>query len=98
MQHPRPEAAMETELEEVARKRVQARAGLFVHLTMYLAVNTGLVLIWLITGRGYPWFVWPMLGWGIGIVGHLLALAVGPGSTVERHAIDKELRRLRARA
>jgi hypothetical protein len=27
-------------------------------------------VIWLITGAGYPWPVWPMLGWGIGVAGH----------------------------
>jgi hypothetical protein len=28
-------------------------------------------LIWLVTGANYPWPVWPMLGWGIGVAGHL---------------------------
>jgi Domain of unknown function (DUF1707)/2TM domain len=37
----------------------------------YLAVMALLWLIWLVTGAGYPWPVWPMLGWGIGVAGHL---------------------------
>jgi hypothetical protein len=36
----------------------------------YLAVMALLWLVWLVTGAGYPWPVWPMLGWGIGVVGH----------------------------
>jgi Domain of unknown function (DUF1707)/2TM domain len=36
----------------------------------YLAVMALLWVIWLITGAGYPWPVWPMLGWGIGVAGH----------------------------
>jgi hypothetical protein len=36
----------------------------------YLAVIALLWLIWLATGAGYPWPVWPMLGWGIGVAGH----------------------------
>jgi hypothetical protein len=36
----------------------------------YLAVMALLWLIWLVTGAGYPWPIWPMLGWGIGVVGH----------------------------
>ena len=36
----------------------------------YLAVIALLWLVWLVTGAGYPWPVWPMLGWGIGVVGH----------------------------
>ena len=35
----------------------------------YLAVMALLWLIWLLTGAGYPWPVWPMLGWGIGVAG-----------------------------
>jgi len=37
----------------------------------YLAVMALLWLIWLVTGAGYPWPVWPMLGWGIGVAGHV---------------------------
>ena len=36
----------------------------------YLAVMALLWVIWLVTGAGYPWPVWPMLGWGIGVAGH----------------------------
>jgi hypothetical protein len=36
----------------------------------YLAVMALLWLIWLATGAGHPWPVWPMLGWGIGVAGH----------------------------
>jgi Domain of unknown function (DUF1707)/2TM domain len=35
----------------------------------YLAVIALLWVIWLVTGAGYPWPVWPMLGWGIGVAG-----------------------------
>jgi hypothetical protein len=35
----------------------------------YLAVMALLWLIWLLTGADYPWPIWPMLGWGIGVAG-----------------------------
>jgi Domain of unknown function (DUF1707)/2TM domain len=35
----------------------------------YLAVIALLWLIWLFTGAGYPWPIWPMLGWGLGVAG-----------------------------
>ena len=35
----------------------------------YLAVIALLWVIWLVTGANYPWPIWPMLGWGIGIAG-----------------------------
>jgi hypothetical protein len=37
----------------------------------YLAVMALLWLIWLLTGAGYPWPIWPMLGWGIGVAGQV---------------------------
>ena len=46
----------------------------------YLAVMALLWLIWLATGAGYPWPVWPMLGWGIGVVGHRRPCATRPPS------------------
>ena len=36
----------------------------------YLAVIALLWVIWLVTGAGYPWPIWPMLGWGVGVAGH----------------------------
>ena len=40
------------------------------HLASYLAVIAVLWLIWALTGNGYPWPIWPMLGWGLGLLGH----------------------------
>lgn len=40
------------------------------HLGVYLAVNTLLVTIWVLTGAGYFWPVWPFMGWGIAVVVH----------------------------
>jgi hypothetical protein len=38
------------------------------HLRAYIAVNLLLVAIWALTGAGYFWPIWPILGWGIGVV------------------------------
>ena len=35
----------------------------------YLAVSALLVAIWALTGAGYFWPIWPMLGWGVGVAG-----------------------------
>jgi hypothetical protein len=82
--------------EALARRRVQARMGFVIHASIYVVMNLGFVAIWYMTGSRYPWFVWPALGWGIGVLAHGVTLVIGPGSAVERRAIDRELRRLRA--
>jgi hypothetical protein len=37
-------------------------------LTAFLATSVLLVAIWALTGMGYFWPVWPILGWGIFVV------------------------------
>ena len=54
----------DTQLHELARKRVDFRR----HLTVYLIINATLWLIWSVTGQGYIWPIWPMAGWGIGVL------------------------------
>lgn len=62
------QASTDTQLHELARKRVDFRA----HLIVYVVTNTFLWIIWFFTGGGYPWPVWPMAGWGIGLAFHYL--------------------------
>jgi len=46
------------------------RIGFWVHATVFVAVNLMLFVIWLVTGAGFPWFLFPLLGWGIGMAVH----------------------------
>lgn len=50
--------------------RSPAVLGWRAHLFSYVAVIAGLWLIWALTGADYPWPIWPMLGWGLGLIGH----------------------------
>lgn len=54
-----------------ARER---RRGFKVHATVFVAVQLFLVVIWATSGAGYPWFVYPLFGWGIGLAAHFAAL------------------------
>lgn len=82
---------MTDEQREWAIKRIRAKRGFWVHLAVYLAVNTLLVIIWAASSGDYFWPVWPMLGWGIGVVAHAATLRVGP-SEISEERIDRELR------
>jgi hypothetical protein len=62
--------------EEAIRKR---KASVRAILTPYVVVNVFLVLIWAIGGFGYFWPIWPILGWGLGVVLSLAAVAGGDG-------------------
>ena len=61
----------EAELRQQAIKRLEEKRDFKQHLVIYLLVNSALTAIWFITNSGgYFWPVWPILGWGIGIVAH----------------------------
>jgi hypothetical protein len=60
-----------------ARKRVEELRGFYTHLAMYLAVNLGLFILNMVTNPHARWFFWPLVGWGIGVLIHGLALFLG---------------------
>ncbi len=53
---------------EPTRPRRRRRHWDSEHVRAYVAVMLLLVAIWALTGMGYFWPIWPMLGWGIGVV------------------------------
>ena len=55
---------------EAAIKRLEAKQGFNIHLILYVAVNLLLVFIWAVSGFGYFWPIWPILGWGIAVALH----------------------------
>ena len=51
-----------------APERPARRRSLRPEVVAYLAVNLMLIVIWAATGAGYFWPIWPLLGWGIGLM------------------------------
>ena len=50
--------------------RLKARREFTSHLIVYVVVNAMLVALWAISTGGYFWPIWPLLGWGVGLVLH----------------------------
>jgi hypothetical protein len=75
--------------QPVARRKV----GLYIHATVYAAVNVLLIIINLSTGTGQLWFLWPLLGWGIGLLAHAAAAFFLAGRRREGRATRRQLRR-----
>jgi len=42
-----------------------------VHAASFIGVNAFLMMIWALTGGGFPWFLFPAGAWGIGLLNHL---------------------------
>ena len=53
-----------------ARRRVEAKIGFYIHLAVYVGVNILLIIINLLTAPQHLWFIWPLMGWGVGIFFH----------------------------
>ena len=61
-----------------AARAAAARRGVQIHVSAYLTASLLMIAIWLAltiaVGTGYFWPVWPILGWGIGVISHALAV------------------------
>ncbi len=85
-----------------AERRVKAKLGFYNHLAVYVVINGLLIVIYLATGLlpgyySYPWFVWPMFGWGIGLLFHFLGTFVFSNTNTEetrQRMIEAEMRRM----
>ena len=66
---PNDETGRETELRERAIKHLKKRRDFHGHLLIYFLVNAFLVVIWAVTTpSGFFWPIFPIVGWGIGVV------------------------------
>jgi hypothetical protein len=81
-------AFREREARRILRRRV-----FLVHAAVYVVTNLSLVAIWALAGGGYPWFMFSITGWGIGLAAHgaVAFLLESPQDLV----LEREQRRLR---
>ncbi|MBW1848746.1 MAG: 2TM domain-containing protein [Deltaproteobacteria bacterium] len=82
------------EAYEKAKKRVEAKFGFYIHLSVYIIVNLLLVIINFSTSTQYLWFKWPLMGWGIGLFFHAFSVFLfSTGSAIKEQMIEKEIER-----
>ena len=85
----------EEEVYEEAKKRVKAKKDFYTHLAVYVVINIMLVIIWAFpAGGGYPWFLWVIGGWGIGLLFNFLDVFVWQ-RRMDKGAIEKEAEKIR---
>jgi hypothetical protein len=81
------------DVRKEAERRVHKRRDLGAHVVVYVVVNLMLIGMWAITGAGYFWPAWFLLGWGVGLV--LNVWDVYFRRPVTEHDIEREMQRLR---
>jgi protein-S-isoprenylcysteine O-methyltransferase Ste14 len=85
--------------EKLARKRARGKIEFIRHLIVYLAVMALLAIINNVTFRGYQWWLWPALFWGIGVIINFLIAFVFKGGglkKLEQELYRKEMEKLKA--
>lgn len=60
-------------------RRARARRKVFrSHATVFVAVQALLIVVWLLDwlleGSSYPWFLYALFGWGVGLAAHYAAV------------------------
>jgi hypothetical protein len=78
--------------QDEARERILARrrSAFFSHLWAFIAVQLFLLALNLLTSPDYLWFVFPLLGWSLGL---FFAARHGLSKEVSDHAVSRELAR-----
>jgi hypothetical protein len=71
------------------RKKQEFRTHLFV----YVVVNAALIVMWAVTGAHFFWPIFPLLGWGIGLIFH--AQDVYGRREISEEEIRREMEHLR---
>ena len=79
-------AAREREANRIAR-----RQWFWLHLAVFVMTQVLLVIVWALSSKTYPWFIFPLFGWGILVAAH--AIYVFVVKTPEEIMIEREARR-----
>ena len=81
-------------IEWLARRRVKSKLGWYTHASVYLIVNCILIAISL--GTGKHWALYPLLGWGVGLVFHGISvfMLMSDNKILER-MVERELVKLK---
>jgi hypothetical protein len=82
-------AGRESEARLIAR-----RQWFWLHLAVYLTVQVFLIIVWNLGSTTYPWFIFPLFGWGTLVAAHaVFAFVVRTPEQImlEREGQEREL-------
>src|SRR5262245_11675826 len=88
--------APDPELRARAMKNLRRKRAFKTSLVVYAVVNAFLIATWLViglsSGAWFPWFVFPLFGWGIGVA--IQGWHAYGGSEIGEDQIRQEMDRL----
>lgn len=91
------QGADEASVREEAEKRVERKTELLRHIGSYVFVNILIFVIWLLTTGtgGYPWFLWVLGPWGVGLALHIIRYFIyRRGEVWRKQMLEKEMKKI----
>ena len=83
------------DIDRLARRRAGAKLGWYLHAMVYLLVNLFIFAISTYAFGHRPWSVFPLMGWGLGLLLHGISVFVlGTGSGLRERMVQTERDRL----
>jgi hypothetical protein len=86
------------DIEQLARRRANAKLGWYMHALAFVLVNA---VIFAMSRHAFgtrPWSVYPLLGWGLGLVLHGVSVfLLGSGSGLRERMVQREREALQRR-
>jgi hypothetical protein len=74
----------------LARRRAGRRLGFLIHAAAFVGVNLLLIAINVAASPAHPWSIYPLFGWGVGLLMHGMA-ANGVFGRVYQSLVEREL-------
>ncbi len=79
------------EIETLARRRASAKLGWYVHAAAFVLVNALLFAMSRYAFGTRPWSIYPLLGWGLGLVLHGVSVfLLGSGDGLRERMVQRE--------
>ncbi|CAN7401000.1 2TM domain-containing protein [Acidovorax sp. LjRoot38] len=79
------------EIETLARRRASAKLGWYVHAVAFVLVNALLFAMSRYAFGTRPWSIYPLLGWGLGLVLHGVSVfLLGNGNGLRERMVQRE--------
>lgn len=81
-----------------AKKRVKAKKDFYIHFGSFISTSLFLFVVNYLTSPEFWWFLFPTMGWLIGIVSHYISvfgISGVSGDDWEEQEVEKELRKIK---
>jgi uncharacterized membrane protein len=62
----------ELALREREAKRIARRQWFWLDFAVFLTTQVFLFVVWALSSASYPWFIFPLFGWGIFLAAHAI--------------------------